>query len=87
MKYQNPWPPVSPQDEKRYDIEMKDGTTAENVEYWAFGGGFKPSEKPGGTYNLVEYRLEDVVSFSLANTSVSGPHPSDDSTSTQGVRG
>jgi hypothetical protein len=67
MKYQHPWPPVSPQDEKRYDIEMNNGTTVENVEYWAFGGGFKPSDKPLGTSNLVEYRLEDVVSFSPAN--------------------
>jgi len=74
MKYKNPWPPVSPQDEKRYDIEMMDGTTAENVEYWAFGGGFKPSEKNGGTSCLVEYRLEDVVSFSLTNTNPRGDH-------------
>ncbi len=46
---------------------MNNGTTVENVEYWAFGGGFKPSDKPLGTSNLVEYRLEDVVSFSPAN--------------------
>ena len=68
MKYQYPWPPVSPQDEKRYDIEMNDGTIVENVEYWAFGGGFKPSEKRLGLSNLVEFRLENVVSFSLANS-------------------
>ena len=70
MKYQHPWPPVSPQDEKRYNIEMKDGTIVENVEYWAFGGGFEPTTKQMGTSRLVEYRLEDVVSFSLTNVSV-----------------
>lgn len=70
MKYQYPWPPVSPQDEKRYDIEMNDGTIVENVEYWAFGGGFEPTTKQMGTSHLVEYRLEDVVSFSLANDQV-----------------
>jgi|13_taG_2_1085334.scaffolds.fasta_scaffold07009_8 hypothetical protein len=48
MKYDNPWPPVQPKDEKRYDIELRDGTTVENVEFWAFGGGFKPSEKKKG---------------------------------------
>ena len=73
MKYQHPWPPVSPQDEKRYDIEMNNGTIVENVEYWSFGGGFKPSEKPLQTSSLVEYRLEDVVSFSMANAEVCQP--------------
>jgi hypothetical protein len=64
MKFQYPWPPVQPQDEKMYDIEMKDGTTVYCVEYWAFGGGFQPSEKARGTYNLVNYPLTEVVSFS-----------------------
>ena len=70
MKYQYVWAAVSPQDEKRYDIEMNDGTIVENVEYWAFGGGFKPSEKLLGTANLVEYSLENVAAFSLANAEV-----------------
>ena len=55
------------QDEKRYDIEMNDGTIVKNVEYWAFGGGFQPSAKHMGTSHLVEYPLKDVASYSLAN--------------------
>ena len=58
---------TEPQDEQRYDIEMNDGTIVKNVEYWAFGGGFQPSAKHMGTSHLVEYRLKDVASFSLAN--------------------
>jgi hypothetical protein len=56
-----------PQDEKRYDIELRDGTTVQNVEFWAFGGGFKPSGVNRGTSHLVDYPLQDVVSFSPAN--------------------
>lgn len=67
MKFKNPWPPVEPQDEKLYDIELKDGTVIQNVEFWAFGGGFKPSESKQGTSYLVDYPLENVVSFSLSN--------------------
>ena len=67
MKYANPWPPIEPRDERRYHIELTDGTTVEGVEYWAFGGGFQPSETPSGTSKLVEYPLSSVVSFVEAN--------------------
>jgi len=68
MKYTHPWPPVEPHDEQRYDIELRDGTSVQNVEFWSFGGGFKPSEIARGTSRLVDYPLGDVVSFSLANS-------------------
>ena len=71
MKYENPLPPVEPKDEKRYDIELKDGTTVENVEFWAFGGGFKPSEEKKGLSQLTDYPLSEVVSFSLSNAKLS----------------
>jgi hypothetical protein len=67
MKYRYPWPPVEPKDEQKYDIEILDGTTVENVEFWAFGGGFQPSGKARGTSGLVDYPLGLVVSFSPAN--------------------
>ena len=67
MKYDHPWPPIEPQDEKRYNIELTDGTTIQDVEFWAFGGGFKPSDTARGTSSLVDYPLQNVVSFSLAN--------------------
>lgn len=64
MIYKNPWPPVEPKDEERYDIELKDGSTALNVEFWGFGGGFGDTKAGGG---LVKYPLSEVVSFALAN--------------------
>ena len=70
MKYTNPWPPVNPQDEKIYDIELEDGVLIENVEFWAFGGGFEPSEEKGGTNQLTKYPLHKVVSFSLATNNI-----------------
>jgi hypothetical protein len=69
MKYQHPWPPISPQDEKKYNIELKDGTIVENVEYWSFGGGFQPTqEREPKRSKYVDYELSDVVSFSLSNS-------------------
>ena len=69
-KYKNPWPPVSFIDEKRYNIELKDGTCISNVEYWAFGGGFEPIEEAITKYKkrkeLVRYILADVKSFELS---------------------
>lgn len=52
---------------------MNDGTIVENVEYWAFGGGFEPTKKRVCTSDLVEFRLEDVASFSLANSKNTDP--------------
>jgi len=71
MKYKHPWPPVSPKDEEIYDIELANGTTVQSVEFWAFGGGFQPSCVPRGTSHLVDFRLEDVVSFSRSNDKIS----------------
>ena len=53
-----------PEDEKFYDIKLDNGSIIYNVEYWAFGGGFKPAEKgelPRGQY--VHYLRGDVVAF------------------------
>jgi hypothetical protein len=61
------WPPVQPQDEKFYNIELSDGRIIKNVEFWAFGGGFQPSEKKLGLSHLVDYHLDDIVSFELSN--------------------
>ena len=70
MKYENPWPPVEPQDEDRYDIELRDGTIVEDVEYWAFGDGFDPIEKQSSLSGLTRYPLSQIVSFSPSNTKV-----------------
>ena len=63
-KFVNPWPPVHPVDETFYNIELKDGCIIENVEYWAFGGGFGEQRK-GGNHKYVGYGLEEIKSFEL----------------------
>jgi hypothetical protein len=65
MRYKNPWPPVAPIEEEKYDIELTDGTCIENVEYWGFGDRFEDNS------SNIHYPLKDVVSFSL--TSVKQP--------------
>jgi hypothetical protein len=65
MKLKNPWPPIHPQDEKMYDIELRSGEVILYVEFWSFGGGFGPTVDE----KLVEYPLSEVVSFSDSYTS------------------
>lgn len=66
MKFKNPWPPVCPQDEKFYDIELNDGTIIERVEFWGFGGGFDPCQKTNKGFH-VNYPMEEIKSFELAS--------------------
>ena len=56
----------TPQDEEIYDICLNSKEVIEGVEFWAFGGGFKPlARRVNG--KLVAYPLEDVHSFKLHN--------------------
>lgn len=64
-RFPNPWPPVSPVDERFYDIELLDGSVVLNVEYWAFGGGFGPRTGPMNVGNLVRFPMDKIKSFAL----------------------
>ena len=64
-KFSNPWPPVHPIDEKRYNVELQDGSVKSDLEYWAFGGGFGRTAIKDG--QLVEHPLSEVVSFELSS--------------------
>ena len=57
-----PLTPPKPKDEKRYNILLKGGSEIKDVEYWAFGGGFKPLKK-SIKGRLVQYPLFDVEYF------------------------
>jgi len=58
--------PPRPIDEETYDICLNSKEIIEGVEFWAFGGGFKPlARRVNG--KLVAYPLEDVHSFKLHN--------------------
>lgn len=47
-------------DQQHYDIILVTGEQINDVEYWAFGGGFKPNNKPNENY--VDYP-ESTVEF------------------------
>ena len=60
--------PPELEDEGRYDIRLDDGMVVFDVEYWAFGGGFKAYKKGdvlprGRTQGMVHYLRGDVISF------------------------
>ena len=63
------WIPLDqprPEDGKRYDIRLKDGTLVENVVYWDYGCGFEPlelEEKTPGEGPVVRYPISTVAAF------------------------
>lgn len=55
-----------PEDGKRYDIRLKDGTVVSGVTYWDYGCGFEPlelEEKTPGTGQPVKYPISRVAAF------------------------
>ena len=63
------WIPINqprPEDGKRYDIRLKDGTVVTGVTYWDYGCGFEPLEldesSPKGE-SAVKYPLSEVDAF------------------------
>lgn len=65
----NPWPPIEPEDEKIYNIRLTSGLIINNVEFWAFGGGFiiKESEMVETKGKYVDFRLEEITGFELVS--------------------
>ena len=65
------WIPVvdaSPEDEERYDIRLHDGQILKDAEYWAFGGGFCPTQTEGPELpeSPVKWPLDEVAAFRKA---------------------
>ncbi|PKN30944.1 MAG: hypothetical protein CVU64_00905 [Deltaproteobacteria bacterium HGW-Deltaproteobacteria-21] len=63
------WIPLNlpkPEDGKKYDIRLHDGTVIAGVEYWDFGAGFDPlppgEESPSGSRD-VRYPLSEVKEY------------------------
>ena len=68
----NPYPPIYPEDEKIYNIRLKDGRIIINVEYWGFGGGFIMKQRgmmrlDGYGDKYVDFKMEEIVSFELVS--------------------
>lgn len=63
------WIPLNmprPEDGKRYDIRLKDGTVVTGVTYWDYGCGFEPLDldEPSPARGChVKYPLSVVVAF------------------------
>ena len=62
--------PPKLEDGEVYDIRLMSGRIVKSVEYWEFGGGFKPKRIGTGRnkLQLVEYKLRDVSSFRLSES-------------------
>lgn len=68
----NPFPPIEPEDEKIYNIRLTNGLIINNVEYWAFGGGFiikqKGMMRPDGYGSkYVDFKMEEITGFELVS--------------------
>ena len=66
------YPPIDPEDEKIYNIRLKDGLIITNVEYWGFGGGFIIKQRgmmrlDGYGSKYVDFRLEEITGFELVS--------------------
>ena len=66
------YPPIDPEDEKIYNIRLKDGRIIINVEYWCFGGGFIIKQRgmmrlDGYGDKYVDFKMEEITGFELVS--------------------
>lgn len=60
-----------PEDGKRYDIRLKDGSVVKGVIYWDYGCGFEPlelEERSADSGQPVKYPISQVTAFRPAAT-------------------
>lgn len=64
------WIPLNapkPQDGKKYDIRLNDGSIVTDVEFWGHGGGFDPlapgEHSPCGASLKVRYPFREVDAY------------------------